>query len=320
MTLTIVPLQAEHLPDAAELAASRCKDLRQQLPLLPGKYLLPPILLPMLKTIARAGNGAVALRDGALVGFVAAWRLDDFRGRPAVYSPEWANGVVAEDSGRIITELYAHLAGSWVEKGFRTHLLGLLAHDRESIEAWRWLGFGMAAVDGLREVRPADMGNTQVSVRRAGAGDLDTLNALHKALEQHLAAPPVFLQWGTQERRELEKWLVTADHAAWLAEKDGEPLAFLLAGPANPEAAGVLYDNLTASIYAAYTAESVRGAGIGTALLNEALKWADSLGHARCAVDFEPMNPSATRFWLRYFRPVTISLVRTIDDPLPKSS
>ena len=319
MTLTIVPLQAEHLPDAAELAASRCKDLRQQLPLLPGQYLLPPVLLPMLKTISRAGYGAVALKDGALVGFVAAWRLDDFRGRPAVFSPEWANGVVAEDGGRIIAKLYAHLAGAWVDAGFQTHLLSLLAHDRESVEAWQWLGFGMAAVDGLREVRPAGMGNTQVSIRRAGTDDLDTLKALHDALEQHLAAPPIFLRRESQERHQLDKWLVTADHAAWLAEKDGEPLAFLLAGPANPDAASIIYHNLTASIYAAYTAEPVRGSGIGTALLNQALSWADSLGHARCAVDFEPMNSSATRFWLRHFRPVTVSLMRTIDGPPAKS-
>jgi hypothetical protein len=48
--------------------------------------------------------------------------------------------------------------------------------------------------------------------------------------------------------------------------------------------------------------------------LNRSLEWARSEGYERCAVDFEPMNVLAARFWLRYFSPVCYSLVRHVDE------
>jgi hypothetical protein len=47
-------------------------------------------------------------------------------------------------------------------------------------------------------------------------------------------------------------------------------------------------------------------------LLSVALEWASQQGYARCAVDFEVTNPPARRFWLRWFEPVVISLLRVV--------
>jgi GNAT superfamily N-acetyltransferase len=100
----------------------------------------------------------------------------------------------------------------------------------------------------------------------------------------------------------------------WLAFRVGEPIAFLAAGPASTEACTVIRDEKTMSITAAYTAEPLRGRGIAAALLNRALSWGRSGGYKRCAVDFEPMNPLATRFWLEHFKPVSYTLARQIDE------
>jgi len=56
----------------------------------------------------------------------------------------------------------------------------------------------------------------------------------------------------------------------------------------------------------------VRGQGIGAALLNRVVQWANEQGYVRCAVDFEPTNVLAARFWMRHFRPVSYALVRYI--------
>ncbi|OGO67782.1 MAG: hypothetical protein A2Z37_02275 [Chloroflexi bacterium RBG_19FT_COMBO_62_14] len=58
-----------------------------------------------------------------------------------------------------------------------------------------------------------------------------------------------------------------------------------------------------------------RGAlkGVATCLLNRALGWAKDQGYDRCAVDFEPMNPQARRFWTRHFDCVAYTLVRRLD-------
>ena len=85
-------------------------------------------------------------------------------------------------------------------------------------------------------------------------------------------------------------------------------------GPASEDASHIIRDVKTTSITGAFTQERARGGGIATALLNRSLAWARAKGYERCAVDFEPMNPLATRFWLRYFQPVCYAVVRHIDE------
>ena len=84
--------------------------------------------------------------------------------------------------------------------------------------------------------------------------------------------------------------------------------------PGNQRACLVIQDEKTISITSAFTSEAARGAGIATALLNRSLEWARTEGYERCAVDFEPMNSLAARFWPKYFRPVCYSLMRKVDE------
>ncbi|GAH27730.1 unnamed protein product, partial [marine sediment metagenome] len=74
-----------------------------------------------------------------------------------------------------------------------------------------------------------------------------------------------------------------------------------------------IVDEKTTSIYGAFTMKNMRGSGIATALLNHALEFARVAEYERCAVDFEPMNLAGSRFWLKHFKPVCLSLFRQID-------
>jgi hypothetical protein len=58
-----------------------------------------------------------AIDEGRLAGFLAAWLLPAFRGRRAVFSPEWANAARAENSRRIYEEMYTQFSASWAEDG-----------------------------------------------------------------------------------------------------------------------------------------------------------------------------------------------------------
>ena len=98
----------------------------------------------------------------------------------------------------------------------------------------------------------------------------------------------------------------------WPAIEEGRPVAYLLIGPASEDASTIIYDEGTCSITGAYTRPDARGSGVATALLNRALSWARQEGYVRFAVDFEPMNPLARRFWLRTFTPVCYSFARAV--------
>ena len=310
MSFQIVPLQPEYLQDAAALVATRYQALRQRTPLLPAQYEKVNVLLPMLQELADV-PGVATLRSGRLVGFLAGFVISQFLGKRAVYSPEWANGAEMDDVRRIYEEMYAHLSGQWAADGCATHLVTLLAHDRASLEAWQWLGFGLAGVDGLRTLQPVDAAGAQVAVRLAKAEDAAEVTALTQALERHMAAPPTF--W-PHELEDCAEWVQASNGAIWLAQEGGQTVGCMAVGPANPDACAIIQDKGTASIVLAITHEAARSHGIATRLLNQSLVWAAAQGYERCAVDFEAMNRLAVRFWMRWFEPICYSLQRTIPD------
>jgi GNAT superfamily N-acetyltransferase len=312
MTFVMVDLEDQHLQDAASLAVDRYRALQQQVPNLPARYEDVDVLLPMLQDLCGQAPGVAALQGGRLVGYMAAWALDDFRGQRAILSPEWGNGADLPQSRRIYEEMYARVSAAWVTEGRRTHLLCQLPHDRAALEGWFWLGFGMIAADGVRDLSPAQGPAAEIDIRRAGPQDIETFLALGDALNRHLAAAPTFLPHGDNPRSEHEAWLADPAHALWLAEDATGVLGFMKQGPASTEACTIIRDEGTSSIVGAYTREDARSQGVGVALLNRVVQWASEQRYARCAVDFEPMNVLAARFWMRHFRPVSYALVRHI--------
>jgi hypothetical protein len=188
----IVALQDEHLEDAAALVSVRYKALRQRVPLLPRRYEDVAALLPMLRDITRQAPGVVALRGSRVAGFLTGSVIPTFLGKRSMYSPEWANGAELWESRRVYEEMYGRLAAEWVADGCFTHMVSLFGHDQEGIAGWQWLGFGLAAIDGLRGVEPTEAAVAEVEIRRAGIGDIKEAMALDEALNQHLAAAPVF--------------------------------------------------------------------------------------------------------------------------------
>jgi GNAT superfamily N-acetyltransferase len=211
--------------------------------------------------------------------------------------------------------MYAHLAAAWVAEGYFTHLVSLLANDQEGHQAWHWLGFGMIAADGVRDLEPAQGPETDMEIRRAGSQDVEQVMALNEALARYLAASPTFLADTEQrDRAYYQAWLQDPEKAIWLADDGCKAVAYLGLGPASEDASTIIRDEKTASIFGAFAEEQARGQGLATALLNRSLAWAHAAGYSRCAVDFEPMNPLASRFWLRHFEPVCYTLVRSVDE------
>jgi ribosomal protein S18 acetylase RimI-like enzyme len=257
-----------------------------------------------------------AIRDGRLAGYLTGWRMPGFRGQRSTYSPEWANGAEPKENRVIYEELYRHLAAEWAAAGYAAHYLSVYPNDDGALRALNCLGFGMHSVDALRGLEAIPGPDVDVAIRQAGMDDLDALLRLDEGLWQHIAGTPCFLPLDKRSRDGWVEWLQDPSRTIWVAagaRSDCEPAAFLHMGPANDDVSTIIFDQGTTSIYGAYTRQDARGRGIQTALLDRALGHARDQGYARCAVDFESANLDGTRFWLRYFRPVCLSLLRQID-------
>jgi GNAT superfamily N-acetyltransferase len=315
--LKIIPFGEEHLDDAARLVSLRYQRLREQVPELPQRYSDASSLAPLLQDILKPGDPAVAAIQGnQLVGFLSGWQMPDFRGKRSIYSPEWANAAVLEDSARIYEALYSSISGDWLAGKYLAHYLSLFPNDLQALQQWHWLGFGMFAVDGLRGLDPLQAGDTGLHIRRAEVQDIEQVMALQDELWEYIKSPPVFILSERFDRKYYEDWLQDADKVVWLACLQDEVLAFMRMGPAAEDVCTIIVDEKTTSIYAAFTRTPARREGIATALLAQALEYARACGYQRCAVPFESMNPLGSRFWLRYFQPVCFSFLRMIDDRL----
>jgi GNAT superfamily N-acetyltransferase len=308
--LNVASLQPDHLEDAAGLVATRYRTLRGQVPSLPARYEDASTIAGMLHELGEA-DGVVAFQAGRLVGFMTGFVLPEFLGKRSFYSPEWANGAEPGNGRQIYEEMYRHASARWIADGCAVHVVTLMTHDREGIEGWQWLGFGLVAVDGVRDLAPVPGGPPGLDVRQADLQGAAEVTALGRALEQHMAGPPVFL---IHDAMDYSAWLQQPDHAAWLAYQDGEAVGCLGLALGHATGCEIVQDEKTAGITFAYTRQNTRCTGISTALLNQALAWAGVRGYQRYAADWEPMNSPANRFWTARFTPVCYSLMRWIDE------
>jgi len=311
MSLEIATLREKHLDDAAALVCARYTALRECVPIMPSRYEEVSVILPMLDHLVKNSPGVVALQGSRLVGFLSGLVIPMLLGKRCAYSPEWANGVELEASRRAYDEMYARLSAQWVADGCGMHAVTLLANDRQGIEGWQWLGFGFAGVDGIRALNPVEGVTAQVEVRQAGMEDVATVSLFVQALEQHMISAPIF--W-IHDLGDCREWLNDPAQAVWLAHAGQEAMGCMAIGPANSDACAIIQDDKTASIMMAFTRESARNKGVAMAVLNRSLEWARSQGYERCAVDFETMNLTASRFWRKWFEPVCYSLIRGIDE------
>lgn len=310
--MVITGLQAEHLEEAAALVAARYRALRRGVPHLPPRYEETDTIAGMLGDLGEAA-GVAAWQAGRLVGFLAGFVLPDLLGQRSFYSPEWANGTQPGNSRRIYEAMYQQAAAQWLAAGCAVHAVTLMVNDREGVEGWQWLGFGLSNVDGVRDLSPLPGSRADAGVRQAGRKDAGEVTALGRALEQHMAAPPAF--W-IHEVEDYCAWLEQPDHIAWLAYEGGEAVGCLGLELGHAGGCAIVQDEKTTGIVLAYTRQEVRCRGITGTLVNHALAWARERGYERCAADWEAMNPPANRFWSKRFDPVCYSLIRHIDERL----
>jgi GNAT superfamily N-acetyltransferase len=321
MSLRIVPFAPEHLEPATAMVAARYRAARTQIPFLPARFEDPDAILPRLQDHAGNVPGVAALREGRLVGFLLTLLVMN-RGDRLAYVPDF--GHAADESARydVYRQMYAALADRWLANGCFWHAISFCPDEREAIDAWFSVGFGLAVIDALQPLGPARepelaQSAALVDIRRGGPDDVDAVTPLELALDRHLAASPAYLPLLIEGgRRGWETWLGDESHALWLAFRDGEAVGYLRFEPSEGLVLPTASDK-TVAITGAFTRKDVRGRGIGTALLRRGFEWARSERYTHCSVDFESANLPGSRFWLGSgFTPVVHSLMRRIDQRL----
>lgn len=314
MGTEIVTLRDGHIEDAAALVASRYRHLRKNVAVLPSCYENKDSMVVLLSNTAKNNSGVAAIDGKHLIGFLTAMTISNFRGKRTAYSPEWANAAKLAQSRQIYQKMYTHLSEKWFEDGCLCHMVTLFPDDPEAIEVWFWEDFGLIAVDAMRGLDSVKGTSPNIEIKAAELKDIDSVMFLDRELSRELSLAPTFLYGEQNEPKEyFEQLLRDSRNRIWLALYAGKAVACMRFGSANPDTCQIIQDEKTTSISSAYTVKGLRSKDIGTALLNCGLECARSVGYERCAVDFEPMNVSGSRFWLRHFKPICYTLIRYLD-------
>jgi len=316
MPARVEPLDDATIERAGELVAREQAAARRTCPELPEAYQHPDTCTAALQRLRDTGHsGLVATdRDRVVAVLTATMRLAPDVGR---YARLPAEGLAVdpelEDPTAVLGTLYAELAPPLLDRDVRRHYLLHVA--RPPVEAAvANLGFGRDGVYGVRPLTPR-RDRPAVPVRVAGPAELDSVARLALVEIEHREAAPMFGPRSSVTLAELvDRHRALRDGGAvhLLASVDGRDAGLLTIELTSPVprlcAADQPYIGPTA------TAPEFRRRGVGQALVDAALGWAEAHGYRWLSVDFASANPLSRPFWLGAgFRPTGYGVLRLLD-------
>ena len=267
---------------------------------------------------AEGASGAVALRSGAVVGYLIGGP------RAAHWGPNiWVEGAghaVAEPE--IVRDLYGFAATRWVEEGATSHYAVVPATDPALVDAWFRVGFGQQHVHAIRE--PAAPGQVLqvpagIVIRRAERRDISMLGRLDVTLPAHQVLSPVFsgqpLPSLEDATNEWEEGFDDPVFANFVAEHDGRVVGSAVgcAIDQSSEHKGIVRPTDAGFLGFAAVLPEARGLGAGRALGEAVLVWARDAGHPTVVTDWRETNLLSSRAWPALgFRPTFRRLFRAI--------
>lgn len=312
--MEILPFKSDYIPAAAALFIQPLKRLRETLPILPDRLEDPAVVAEKLRQLAEAGPMFAALQDGSLVGYLGGYLIEKFRNtdHKAAYCPEWGHAAADSVQPAVYRALYRAAAAEWTLAGCHTHAITLLAFDPVVEKVWFWNGFGLAVVDAVRPLTPLGIVAPQgFTVRQATLTDVELLAVLEAEHARHYAQPPILMvPFDPADAAAFAELINQPSHSVWLAEQDGDPMGYMRFEGRSSGAVEVVSAEAVTACTGAYIRPAYRGRRAAVALLDAALSHYATLGFACCSVDFESLNPEATAFWMKYFTPVCLSLLR----------
>jgi len=314
--LEIQPFSEKHLDAAAGLLEQRHARHVEAEPLLAKEVDFSAEIEALL---AREGaSGVVAIRKGRPVGYLIGTPRDD---------EAWGPNVWVEAAGHAVEEpeelrdLYAAVAGDWVDQGRTGHYALAPAGDAVLIDAWFRLGFGAQHAHGIQEVPPhTDVRMPPgVEIRPPRADEVEELIAVDLALPEHQAKAPVFSRRSPPSREESRKeWLETLagdEEHILIGYLEGRPVACWAYVPLerSSEHKGLTQAQNAAFLGFASTLPEARGSGLGVALTDAGFAWAAEQDYSVMVTDWRETNLLASRFWPRRgFRRTFLRLYRSI--------
>ena len=312
----VVPFVQSYLEAAVNLFLDSYRDEQAKNPLLPSRAINEPEwILNSLKSLA--GNDGVAiLQKDRLIAYMVTGFMFPFKGQNAVLVPVFCHGSVAQDRQKLYQRMYMHVADEWAKNSRHIHIISHFAHDFVLQETLYQIGFGAFLVERIRDFSAIGENNR---VEITEEKDFRKLVEIHEEHMQYYPDSPIFISKESEIKTagtDLESHSKNGDVFLVYCERSKPCAYFIVDGLTEGDEGFLLKKTNTAQIKAAYVRSHLRGKGIGTALLQRSIEWAQKNSYKRLLVEHETANYYGGNFWRKYFNPYLYFSLRYIDNTI----
>lgn len=313
MQYALVSLTDEYLEPAVELFINNYRQEQALSPFLPSCVVDEPDRIRRALQACLTNPGVAMVDQNRLLAYMVTGGQFSWKGQQTAMVPEYGHSAVLTNKQELYQRMYLQLAQEWANNHIHLHVIGYLAHDRAVQETMYQLGFGAILAERLRDLSVVV---EHLPVVIDEEKDMRKLLALQIEHNRYYAQSSIFIVKSIQEDEvlaDLETHVQQGD-VYFVYSENREPCAYMIVGESTLDGEGFLLQKTnTAQVKSMYARPGVRAKGIGTALLQRAIAWAQQNQYERLFVEHETANFYGGRFWSKHFTPYVYFSMRYID-------
>ena len=264
--------------------------------------------------------GYMALDGDVLIGYLAfpnSWKETD--AIHGTYSPVCGYAIKAGvDRAKIISQLFQRSSEDLIKRGVGRYQITVYAHDSDVIESYVFNQFGILCTDAIKmiQTRFCDALDGSVQYKELTKNEIKKdayqLIALWRELVKHLQSSPTYYLGAEFTDEVYLDHILNEDTRLFVAKDQDRIIGIVDCSKDGNHFA--TQDEETMNIGDLYVVKSYRGKQIAQSLLQYASDELKKSGCLRLWVEHGTTNPTALRFWDRYFSRYTVTLTRHIDE------
>lgn len=271
-----------------------------------------------IEKLFKSGIGCIAFQNNEPVGFLAFSQIyDTITGTMRAISPLYGYGIRNEDRGKVIAHLFQAAAVELCEKYAQSIRINIYAHDSDVLNMYIMSAFSMDTTEVVRNtsvhipaVNMSDFNFAELDKSQILEYRTDVIE-LYRNLINHLRVSPVFYPCNEflpiEDRFEA---LLSNDMRIFAAFDNNQLIGMIDAEPTDVEFAKT--DLKAIGMGDVFIKPNFRGCGLGAALLAFANNRIRESGFDRVFVTHGTVNPTARRFWDKYFENYAYTMTRYI--------
>lgn len=306
-------VNVEYVDDAIELALNEynneCEKCGQ---LIKDNY--KDKLKELVTELFKSKYGMVAIEDSKLIGYISFWDIrNEFFGEcKGVFSPLGGNAFAGKDRNKLASLLFEKISQRLVDDGITSIAICRYAHDEEIQRSLVFNGFGIRCSDAVRdlnEIFEEKEIDKNISFCEIKKEEYKYIRDLKKGLITHLSKAPIFF---FTKPSDIEENLNNNTDRIFVAKDADQIIGYIQIG--NRGETFITENKFMKSICGTYLKPEYRNKNISEGLLHYVCNKLKEEGIASLGVDCETLNPTAFRFWGKYFENYTYSFHRRIDE------